>query len=463
MKKFNVLFYINFCFILFYTVNINFILVHLNAVVIVAFFSSLFCLYSSYVYRPFLNNWVLIFFTTYFLFYFFGGGLGKLLLDYGESYTDLPTNFNTGISEYSEFKAYNYSAIVMHLILALYFLYPNDSYNRVKYFSSDNFFLKISGVLLCISIPMVLVNSFFELNFYLQNGFTLFYTTNRYESFIPFFSSIYNLFSLSSMIFLASKPSYKKFIIFSFFFLVISMIESLRGTRSVIIVNLFLILWYRADIYHFRTIKISKIFVFCLLGLVFLAFSGAYRQGLNNFEVDQILNLIFKGISMGQYQLALYLENIHLLTGIGYFFYPFLFPIYYFFYGESIAFQSLERTFLPMDINHTISSKLNQSAYISGAANGNNFVTEMIVDGILPLMICVFYFLYFYVFRYRFRSKVHLVISLIFLKHLIMAPRDTVLPNLWFVLKVLVFYFIIYVFREFWIIFNSRNRTIISK
>ena len=59
---------------------------------------GIFCIFVTYDLNKSLNNWLLIFFVTYFLFYFLGGFLGKLFIDSKESYVDLPTNFNIGIS-----------------------------------------------------------------------------------------------------------------------------------------------------------------------------------------------------------------------------------------------------------------------------------------------------------------------------------------------------------------------------
>jgi hypothetical protein len=196
---------------------------------------------------------------------------------------------------------------------------------------------------------------------------------------------------------------------------------------------------------NFKTLSVSAFFF-----IIFLAFAGVLRQNVDVFNLSDIYNLILKGLSTGQYQLALYLENSSFLENSDlYILYPILFPIYYLIYGEGIVYQSLERLSYPMDINHAISSKINQDWYLSGAANGNNFVMELIYSWYSFFGIILFFFLYSHFYRKRNSNKVYFLVWLILLRQLIISPRDSVFPNTWFILKAVVFYFLVLLIRYF--------------
>jgi hypothetical protein len=440
---------INLSFIFFFALNLNFLLVSNNFSVFIASLSGLFSIYVVYKRDSNLRNWHLLFFTMFFVFYFLGGFLGKLLIDLNESYVDLPTNFNKGISILSEFRAYNYSGLICQLILLFTFFFNKDNLTNVLILKHDKTLYKISVFFLSISIPIVLVNSFFELKYYLAQGFSFYYTQDgRFVSPIYFSALFYNVYVFSCFLFLISKPFEKKFNFFLFFYLIISLLESLKGTRSVIIINFLFIFWYRAEMFNKGKINFKALSIATLIFIFFLSFAGVVRQNVDVFSISDIYNLILKGLSTGQYQLALYLENSNFLEDNElYILYPILFPFYYLIYGEGIVYQSIERLTYPMDINHAISSKINQDWYLSGAANGNNFVMELIYSWYSFFGVILFFFLYTFFYRKRNSNKVFLLVWLILLRQLIISPRDSVFPNTWFILKALIFYFIVSLIR----------------
>jgi hypothetical protein len=226
----------------------------------------------------------------------------------------------------------------------------------------------------------------------------------------------------------------------------------LRGTRSVIIINIIFIIWYRADNYNRNKIHFKSLLISFLIFIFFLAFTGVIRQNQDVFSSQDIINLLLKGISTAQYQLALFIENAKLLDEeYFYILYPLIFPFYYLIWGEEIAYQSYERTLLPMDINHTMSSELNFQAYLSGAANGNNFVMEIITNKVFVIWIFIFFVLNYFIFLQR-KSNIYLyLLSMIFVKHLIASPRDSVFPNLWFVFKIFIFLFLVILIKKFFL------------
>ncbi len=442
---------INLLFIIFFISNLNFFLVSNNFSVLISSVSSLFSIYVVYKRDANLRNWQLLFFSMFFIFYFLGGFLGKLLIDFNESYVDLPTNFNKGISLLSEFRAYNYSGLICQLILLFSLFFKNNHLTSYPILKHDKSLYKISVFFLSITIPIVLINSFFELKYYLSQGFSFYYTQDdRFVSPIYFSALFYNIYVFSCFVFLISKPVEKKFNIFLFVYLLISFLESLKGTRSVIIINILFIFWYRADMFDKGKINFKALSISACFFVIFLAFAGVLRQKVDVFNLSDIYNLILKGLSTGQYQLALYLENSSFLENSDlYILYPILFPIYYLIYGEGIVYQSLERLSYPMDINHTISSKINQDWYLSGAANGNNFVMELIYSWYSFFGIIIFFLLYSHFYRKRNTNKFFLLVWLILLRQLIISPRDSVFPNTWFILKAIVFYFVVLLIRNF--------------
>ena len=349
--------------------------------------------------------------------------------------------------------------ILVLLFISLFFKTSNQS--LVPPLKHDVFLFNFSVFILFLSIPLVLLNSFFELKYYVNQGFAFYYTKDfRFSSPIPFISFFYNIYLFGTFIFLLSKPKEKEFNIFLVFFLLISLFESLRGTRSVIIINVIFIIWYRADNFkkdkiHYKTL-FSSFFVF----VFFLAFTGVIRQNQDVFTSQDVYNLILKGISTAQYQLALFIENSNLLKEDYYYIlYPVVFPFYYLLWGDEIAYQSYERTLLPMDINHTLSSELNFQAYLAGAANGNNFVMEIILNDFYVFWIFLFFVLNYFLFLNRNSNIFLYLLSMVFIKHLIAAPRDSVFPNLWFVLKVFLFLVLVLLLRKFLMfIFNYNNK-----
>jgi hypothetical protein len=405
------------------------------------------------------KNWFSWFLISFFLFYQFGTFLTLILTGDATMILNVATTFSNSPTQLSQIIAYALSGISIAL-LSLFNLFLN--------FKKKEFSLETNNSLLSASLYIFYFTTFFvliDLIFQLKYASTVSYASlymseSQYLSPIPFSALFKSFFNCSFYTILASIPSKKIFKKVSIIFLFITLIDSLKGGRGLLVVNIALILWYYSNFYNIIKIHYFKsigIITFLLIVLIYISF----KRDNVDFNFDLIVGIFSNGISTSQYHLAIYLDYQRDFISLPPFFVaPLVFPFYYLFYGNKFVGQSEAASEIRFDLTHVMPSTLNHDAYLSGAGTGSALLSESIQYGLSFFFVLLFFFFIIYNYLIDIKSRYILLrfLSILFFMHLIISPRESISINLWGVIKNLIlFYFIRYLISPFINFINLQN------
>lgn len=442
--------YIIYSFIIVLTI-LGIYLFNLNIQLQLSIFYSLLISVSSVCYVLYRgsnsSSWFYWLVIIYFVMYHLGTLVGVVFLD-NYNFLSYRTNFSNFISNSSISKSYIVSGVAIGcLVLFFPFVRLYESKSSNLHFSYNPRLYNIGKFLVILTLPVVLFNLITQLQLVMTHGYAYLYTSayQNAGSDVPISSVFMNLNKVGFLFVFASLAQKKKVQAFLVLFLIISLVDALKGSRTLLIVPILWVLFYRARYYneHMKS-KVKKILL-GILGVCFLFLGQAIRSG-QSVNFDKILGFLVFSISKAQYHLAVFIENRNSFEQN----YPFLmslllFPVDYFKYGSQVVGQSETSAVLRTDLNHVMSSKLNYGAYLDGAGMGSALVSELFQYGIFLLPFLVGLFVSFYVIFFYLSSKYRWVFifqPLLFM-HVIFTPRDTALPNSWVYIKLGLIMFLI--------------------
>ena len=392
------------------------------------------------------KNWFVWFLISFFLFYQFGTLLTMLLTGDASMVLNLATTFSNSPTELSQICGYALSgaAIALLSFFNLLFNFKKKKFSLI----TNQPLLYTSIIIFYFSLFFVLVDSVFQLKYASTVSYVSLYTSeSQYISPIPMSALFKSFFNCSFYLILSSIPSKNIFKKISLIFLFITLIDSLKGGRGVLVVNIALILWYYSNFYETLKINYLKIFTISIFILSLLIYISFKRDNLD-FNFDMMVGIFSNGISTSQYHLSVYLDYQKIFQTMSPFFLaPLLFPINYLFYGNNIIGQSEAASKIRTDLTHVMPSTLNHDAYLSGAGTGSAIISESIQYGLIIfiLLLLFFYIIYNKLINIKSNSLLRRFISILLFMHLIISPRESISINLWGVIKyVLLFYFIRY-------------------
>lgn len=390
------------------------------------------------------KSWFFWFLISFFLFYQFGTFLTIILTGEASNILNVPTTFSNSPSESSQISGYLLSGIAI-----AFFAFLNLSINHTRKdykIISNNQLLKTCLNIFYFTFVFVIIDSILQLKYANTISYASLYTSeSNYKSLIPFAAFWKSLFNCSFYIIISTIPSKFTFKKVSIIFIIITLIDSLKGGRGVLVINISLILWVYANFYNILKINYLKVFFYITLILIVLIYISFKRENLD-FDLDVMVGIFSNGISTSQYHLAVYLDyQNEFVTYSPFFIAPILFPFYYLFYGSKFIGQSEIASNLRFDLTHVMPSTLNHEAYLNGAGTGSALLSESIQYGLFAFIILILFFFIIYNSFIDITSNSILTrfISILFFMHVVISPRESISINLWGVLKFLIIFFCI--------------------
>ncbi len=175
------------------------------------------------------------------------------------------------------------SVYAMHISYCLF----NKRKYRTASLSTDVNLYKVGVfVMLCFFIP-TLVKSIIQFNFIKAHGYTALFTDSFSEISYPFWTAGSFIFFISGYcVFLASNPSRKQFLIYTFLCIVVYFSNALKGQRLAIIsVSIYCLYYYSR---HFNIkISIKKLLLFLCAALSLITLLGTVRSSYGSQKSSQ--------------------------------------------------------------------------------------------------------------------------------------------------------------------------------
>ncbi len=379
----------------------------------------MYTLFSAKSYLGWLNSYM-IFLYTLFLFNF-----TRIFLD---------------LMEYREFgwatKFANYyfyynvrNEIILVFILVLLFTHlgfilsiQNEENLALKIkLETKPFFTQIGMILFIISLPGILYKMLLQLRLILRVGYEAYYTGVLKDIDYPFFTKgAGTIMTIGILIFLISIPSKKKFLSISSLYLLVKLIDSFKGARSVFLTQLLFIMWYYYKVYGTK-IKFSTILKLGTFTMIFSQILVSVRSK-KIFSLD-LINGIFNFLhSQGVSYLVLgYMIDFksYILENRTY---PYILQGLF-----GFAPQSLETLRNTNSLADRLTYHLNPSAYIRGEGIGSNYIAEFYDLGYLWLILGSIFLGYIIIKyeKYVTKSRFLLLTSIYFIPNLFYIPRGS--------------------------------------
>lgn len=293
-----------------------------------------------------------------------------------------------------------------------------------------------------LAIPGITVKYLLELKVILSNGYLAIFDGTLANLSYPIWTmGAGTVFISSYAVFLASRPSKKKFIIISSIFFILNILNMLKGSRNKILVPFLFLLWYYYNFYRSKpTVPFYKIAFMTLICIAFSQWMVVSR--VNNSEIDYttIISLFFieQGVSMLILGYMVYYKNLFINNSIPYI----LGPLFLTGTTTGQTFEALQQTHM---LSYKLTYFLSPSAYYAGEGIGSSYLGEFYDLGIIGFVVMSFILGYFIknIDIYVKRSRIMLVLAYFIVQEVIYMPRNTFFPLLIEVLPCILIYFVI--------------------
>ncbi|MES3032824.1 MAG: O-antigen polysaccharide polymerase Wzy [Gemmatimonadota bacterium] len=383
-----------------------------------------------------VSNWALWFFFSYFALYQAGNLVGLVVLGGDQSVLDYPTTFANGLTIEARASAYLVSGIAAGVLATLSALWPPPATRRLP--AASPRLERWSRLMVLISAPACATIFIMDASKLAAVGYAALYSADfqTIGANVPLRGLWTNLNSIGFALWFASVPREKYFKWMAPLFVLLALLDSLKGARILLLVPVAFVLWYRAYVYgHDHFSRTAKVVVAGTAAA--FAFGVEILRQEGGSAVEALSGFLIFSVSKAQYTLALFLEHRDTLDASGgYWSAPLRFPLTYLLHGSSVVGQSLSSAGLRGDLGHVLSSRLNLSAYVAGAGTGSSLVAEASQYGmaVMVLLLVLFYLAYRWYFSHL-STRVFLLMSPLIFQQLVFSPRDTMFPNTWGLIK----------------------------
>lgn len=390
------------------------------------------------------KDWFLWFAVFYFLFYQFGTFLGLILQLNTTVFLDWDSSFSNYTSIESKYISYILSGLGI-VFLAVLNLYSRNKEIKPN-FETNIKVQRTAFYLFCTSAVFVFFNQLSELKYYNLNGYATLYTnTSDQISYTPFSSLWTNLYYYSYFVFLVTKPTKIKFFILSTIFILLTLLDSLKGSRGGLIITIATLFWYY-NIFFKKSVFLNFKNILIFITLLFFIIGIKVKREDSKFNIDLIIPILSQGISTSQWHLSVFIENRQLIsTNTPFFIAPLYFPVKYLLYGNTLIGQNEASILHRDDLTHVMAYTLNKTAYLSGFGMGSSILSEAYQYGLIGFFLILSFFYYTYRFFFNMNStRFHFFLLIIIFTQVIFSPRDTVFLNTWSLIKGTLFYLFIF-------------------
>lgn len=246
----------------------------------------------------------------------------------------------------------------------------------------------------------------------------------------------------SYCLFLASKPSKKKFFIISSIFFALRIADVLKGGRSKLFLPIIFLLWYYYSFYsEQQKQKIGKLLLISIVCIILSQVLLEFRRGDVDTGYDSDLFMMFfsqQGVSLLVFAYMIFYKSTFVNTGLPYILYPL--SLTSTFEGQSMEF--VEQT---NSLGHRLTYFLAPDAYLGGEGVGSSFLGEFWDLGLIGFLLMSF--LAGYIIRYFEKSvrntRVIMFLAFILVPNIVYMPRASFFPSLINILIFLFFYSLI--------------------
>lgn len=324
-------------------------------------------------------------------------------------------------------------------------------------YSFDRKMFTIGRAVMLLTFGFVLYRCYIEVSFFSGLSFTEVYIGGSQAIPIPSYIRTLTVFyQVGFMMILGSRPSKRLFFIYSALYITSVLPYLVIGLRNMFALTVLTLLWYYIKVFNAK-IKMWKILIPIVLFIILLQVTSIYREGGEvTSAILTLIPLFLTYQSTSMYVLALYIQNRNIII-------PHSYP---YFLDPAIGWltgvdgQSLEVLEKRSSLGHQMIYTISPDAYLGGMSLGTSCIAELYEFGLIGVVIGGV-IMAWVIAKFDLKIKTnryYLLLSFFFCSYLLIAPRNTFLPNIYFLLRYLLVYCIIsllwLVFKE---VFKKKN------
>lgn len=318
-------------------------------------------------------------------------------------------------------------------------------------------YLSVGRTLLFIGLPFSLYTNIFYL--FHVNRAAAYLVGSRAAIGLPLWARLLDTLTyVGFLLIVASKPPYKKFVLYTILYSIPMIPLLLYGERGDTLMVVLFFFWYRDRFYNKKVKFVYLVLIgFAVISLAY--FIQEFRQGITSSggNVFELFLSFFRESSTTVKLTSFYVEHADKLPHKYPFFLDQAISGLFGLFGESYTGQSLHTLAGRSALGHQLTYYVNSNYYLAGASMGTAWVAECYEFGLIGVMIggavlakfCqlldarVIQNRYWSVFIFQFFSLI------------ILSPRGSLLPSIYLLLKYTV---VVFVFMGAYDLLKRRKR-----
>lgn len=329
--------------------------------------------------------------------------------------------------------------------------YVLDSLKGGWAFSFDNKMFTIGRAVMLLSFPFVLYRCYIEITFFSGLSFTEVYIGGSQAIPIPSYIRTLTVFyQVGFMMILGSRPSKRLFFIYSGLYVLSVLPYLVIGLRNIFALTVLTLLWYYIKVFNAK-IKMWKILIPIILFIILLQITSIYRDGEEvTAAILTLIPMFLTYQSTSMYVLALYIQHRDVII-------PHSYP---YFLDPAIGWlsgvdgQSLEVLEKRSSLGHQMVYTISPDAYLGGMSFGSSCIAELYEFGFIGIVIGSI-IMAWVIAKFDLNIKMnryYLLLSFFFCSYVLLAPRSTYLPNIYFLLRYVFVYGVIFLL---WLVYKE--------
>lgn len=332
----------------------------------------------------------------------------------------------------------------------------------------DKYFLSIGKTLFLLTTPLALLNNIIEIVLVQAGGYASYYLGSSDSFFTSLLSPIVFLCNASFYLFCAGKPEKEDFNILAALFLVIALLDSLKGARGLLVIPVLFILYYYHRVYKVK-LKPKHIFVLCIVAIAITSIYAYVREGFTPSSIGSLASQFFEQFALSSNSISIVAMYDQFHSSMNNYGYPYIFEpivrVYDVLTHSAVysAGQTQEMISFRNSLSHQLSYCMNPSWYLAGANTGSNMVAEMSQFGSIGVALLSFAFCMFIQFlekKWGEQSFLGFMLYPLF-SQILFAPRGSYFYDTYSLLRLLIM-FCVFSLLAIWMRSRKLNRDLIT-
>lgn len=257
-------------------------------------------------------------------------------------------------------------------------------YNKLNFdieIKRNEFYITFAKGLFIIFSFMLAIKLFIQFRAILTYGYNAYYTGILKNIEYPIYTyGSGTIMTIAFIIFIASRPNKKEFITYSCIYLLVKLLDSLKGARAIFLTQLLFIIWYYVKAYKPR-IRYFDLFKILSFSLIFSQILVSFREkkifslklitSIENFFFSQGVSYLVLGYTIDLKERLI--NKLYIIQGI--------------FGFKPQGNEALNTTNSLPDV---LTYLLDPKAYMKGEGIGSNFIAEAYFLGYIGLiLLCI--------------------------------------------------------------------------